>query len=81
MQEGSWLPPSSPDPKQELGRKIKGFRLIRGMELTEVSSLTGISVEALKLYERGRRIPGGVKMLLIMDALKLVPADLLKTEV
>jgi hypothetical protein len=81
MQEGPWLPPEVPDASQDLGRKIKGFRLIRGMELAEVSAMTGISPDTLKLYERGRRVPGGYRMLLIMDALKLVPADLLKTEV
>jgi transcriptional regulator with XRE-family HTH domain len=66
---------------REIGQRIKGFRLIRGFDLDEMAAETGISIESLKLYERGRRVPGGYRMLLIMEALQLVPADLLKTEV
>lgn len=77
--EGS-ASPGSPVTGRAIGQRIKGFRLIRGLDLDEVAFATGISVEALKLYERGRRVPGGVRMLLIMDTLQLTPADLLNTE-
>lgn len=76
--------PGAPMPHEVTGRtigqKIKGFRLIRGFDLDKLAAETGISVDALKLYERGRRVPGGIRMLVIMDALQIVPADLLKTE-
>lgn len=66
---------------RDIGKKIMGFRLIRGLDLEQLAAETQIPVESLKLYERGRRVPSGYRMLLIMDALQLVPADLLKTEV
>lgn len=80
LEEGGSTAPGSSITSRAIGQKIKGFRLIRGLDLAKVSAETGIPVEALALYERGTRVPGGVRMLLIMDALQITPADLLRTE-
>lgn len=63
-----------------LGSRIKGWRLVRGVSLDDLSDQTGIPVTTLKIYERGRRTPGGLKMLLIMNTLQLTPADLLHVD-
>lgn len=65
---------------QELGTKLKGWRNVRLVGLPELSKETGIPVSSLELYERGERVPRGMRMIMIMHALRLTPADLLHAE-
>lgn len=60
-----------------VGVRLKGWRLIRGMSLDELSDCTKIPIGSLEIYERGRRMPGGMRMLVIMRELRLTPDDLL----
>lgn len=64
---------------QELGAKLRGWRNVRLVGLPELSEETGIPVSSLEIYERGGRAPGGIRMILIMHALGVGPADLLRT--
>lgn len=63
--------------KMELGQRLKGWRLVRGASLQDLSARTGIPTSSLEIYERGTREPGGLRVLALMDALRLTPADLL----
>lgn len=63
--------------KMELGQRLKGWRLVRGADLIELSGMTGIPVSTLEIYERGTREPGGLRMLALMEALKITPTDLI----
>lgn len=60
-----------------LGARLRGYRLVRGMTLDGLSLLTSIPVSALEVYEQGRRVPNGIRMIILMDALSLTPAELL----
>lgn len=62
---------------QELGTRLKGWRNVRLVGLPELSKETGIPVPCLELYERGKRVPGGMRMIVLMHSLQLTPADLL----
>jgi len=62
---------------QELGAKLRGWRNVRLVGLPELSKETGIPVSSLEIYERGGRVPGGLRMIIIMHALNIGPADLM----
>jgi transcriptional regulator with XRE-family HTH domain len=62
---------------QELGAKLRGWRNVRLVGLPELSKETGIPVSSLEIYERGARAPGGLRMIILMNALGVGPADLL----
>jgi hypothetical protein len=64
---------------QELGAKLRGWRNVRLVGIPELSKETGIPVPCLELYERGRRVPGGLRMIILMHALNIGPADLVQT--
>ena len=64
---------------QELGAKLRGWRNVRLVGLPELSKETGIPVSSLEIYERGGRVPGGLRMIVIMHALNIGPADLVRT--
>lgn len=66
--------------RRALGAKLKGYRLIRGADLKQLSEATGIPAASLELYERGTRVPGGDRMLALMLALGLRPGDLVETD-
>jgi transcriptional regulator with XRE-family HTH domain len=65
---------------QELGTRLKGWRNVRLVGLPELSKETGIPLSSLELYERGERVPGGLRMIILMHSLQLTPADLLHTD-
>lgn len=65
---------------QELGAKLRGWRNVRLVGLPELSKETGIPVSSLEIYERGGRVPSGLRMIALMHALNVGPADLLRTE-
>jgi transcriptional regulator with XRE-family HTH domain len=64
---------------QELGAKLRGWRNVRLIELPELSKATGIPESSLEIYERGGRVPGGLRMIVIMHVLNIGPADLVRT--
>lgn len=66
--------------KAQLGKRLKGWRLVRGASLEDLSAQTGIPVSTLEIYERGTREPGGLRVIALMAALGLAPADLTGTE-
>lgn len=63
---------------QDLGAKLRGWRNVRLVGLPELSKETGIPVSSLEIYERGGRVPGGLRMIRIMHALNIGPADLMR---
>lgn len=62
--------------KRQLGARLRGARTLRGMDLEWLSDETEIPVAVLKTYERGQRVPPGMRLLAIMIALKIQPEDL-----
>lgn len=67
--------------KRELGARLRGYRQARGMELLELSGETGIPVAVLRTYERGQRVPPGLRLLTLVIVLKIQPEDLAAKEV
>ena len=61
---------------KRLGQTLRGWRLIRGMTVEELSRATNIPATTLNAYERGTRTPGGDRLLTLMVTLRLAVQDL-----
>ncbi|MDO4419261.1 MAG: XRE family transcriptional regulator [Ruminococcus sp.] len=62
------------DKKEFKGERLKVARLFRGMTLTELSTITGISKQSISLYENDKNKPDYEKISLISSALH-IPHD------
>lgn len=54
---------------QEIARRIKGERERKGLTMTDLGKLCGLSQQSISYIERGKRIPNLDTLLLIADAL------------
>lgn len=59
------------------GQKVRFYRIKRGLSITELSKLTGLSESAIKLYECGeRKHPIPVAKMALASAFKVKPSEL-----
>jgi len=65
--------------KKDLGARLRGHRLAAGKSLEVLSAETEIPESSLLTYERGQRVPPGLRLLSLMVALEVAPADLIRS--
>jgi DNA-binding XRE family transcriptional regulator len=65
---------------RRLGARIRGHRLIAGMELEDVERVTGIPVSTLAAYETGKRTPGVYRAMALARAYDVTVEELFAVE-
>lgn len=62
---------------ENLGRHIQYFREKRGMTQEELAELVGVGTKHISVLERGLKIPKVETIMLLSEALRVTPNDLL----
>lgn len=61
-------------------KRIKYYRLVKGMKATELAKLTGLTRASISAYEKGIQMPTGKNILKIAEVLEVEPKDLISAE-